>query len=115
MSRYEDLRVWQKAMEFVEAVFDSSRLFPQDERFGWTSQLRRSAVSVPSNIAEGQGRTSSPQFKQFLGQARGSLFECETQLRIAKSQRYLSDAELRELLSRSSEIARMLNAMIAKL
>lgn len=82
--------VWQKAMLLVTKVYLCSQSFPKTEIYGLTAQLRRAAVSIPSNIAEGQGRTSTGEFKQFLGHARGSLLEVETQLQIAASLEYLS-------------------------
>jgi four helix bundle protein len=80
---YRDLIVWQKAIGTVTEVYRSTHSFPREETYGLTSQLRRSAVSVASNIAEGQGRLSRKEFRQFLGQARGSLIEMETQIVIA--------------------------------
>jgi four helix bundle protein len=80
---FRDLRVWRSAMEFVVQVYRVTRAFPADERFGLTSQLRRAAVSVPSNIAEGHGRATVGEWLQFLGHARGSVFEVETQLLVA--------------------------------
>ena len=80
---YRDLIVWQRAMELVVDVYGMTRSFPECERYGLSSQLRRSAVSIPSNIAEGQGRLTRGEFRQFLGHARGSLSEVETQVSIA--------------------------------
>ena len=80
---HRDLIVWQKATAMVTEIYRATRGFPREEMFGLTSQLRRSAVSVASNIAEGQGRLSKGEFRQFLGQARGSLIEMENQLVIA--------------------------------
>jgi four helix bundle protein len=81
---YRDRFAWQKAMCLVQDTYEHTRTFPKEEVFGLTSQLRRAAVSVPSNIAEGQGRLSTGEFRHFLGNARGSLFEYETQVLIAK-------------------------------
>jgi four helix bundle protein len=80
---YKDLVAWNKSMDLVTAIYRSTGAFPKDELFGITSQLRRAAVSIPSNIAEGQGRLSGGEFRHFLGQARGSLMEVETQVQIA--------------------------------
>src|SRR3974390_1580167 len=80
---YTDLVVWQKAVELVTEIYKATSTFPREEMFGLTSQMRRSAVSVPSNIAEGQGRATKGEFIQFLAHARGSLFELETQVLIA--------------------------------
>jgi four helix bundle protein len=86
---YKDLVAWQRAMELVTATYKSTAGFPKEEQFGLTSQLRRAAVSIPSNIAEGQGRLSEKEFRYFLGQARGSLMEVETQFQIAQNLGYL--------------------------
>jgi four helix bundle protein len=87
---YRDLIVWQKAMALVTEIYRATQGFPREEMFGLTSQLRRSAVPVASNIAEGQGRLSKGEFRQFLGQARGSLIEMETQLAIAGNLHFLT-------------------------
>ncbi len=84
VKNYRELVVWQKAMTFVELVYRATRQFPREELYGLTNQLRRAAVSVPSNIAEGQGRFSTREFLSFLSIARGSLREAETQLMIAQ-------------------------------
>jgi four helix bundle protein len=81
---FEDLIVWQKAMELAKLVYEWSALLPGDERFGLVTQIRRAAVSVPSNIAEGYGRGSSADYQRFLRMARGSLYEIETQVRLAE-------------------------------
>ena len=111
----KDLVVWQKAMELVTATYQASAKFPKDEVFGLTSQLRRAAVSIPSNIAEGQGRLSEKEFRYFLGQSRGSLMEVETQLQIAENLGYLSEADTGELLERCAEVGRILNGLIASI
>jgi four helix bundle protein len=89
-NRYQDLVAWQKAIEFVKRIYVITSDFPQEEMFGLKSQMRRSAVSIPSNIAEGQGRATAGEFHQFLGHARGSLYELETQIVIAGELRYFS-------------------------
>lgn len=88
---YKDLVAWQKSMDLVTAIYKAAAGFPKDELFGLTSQLRRAAVSIPSNVAEGQGRLSEKEFRHFLGQARGSLMEVETQLQIAANLGYLTE------------------------
>ncbi len=113
MKGHRNLVVWQKAMILVTEMYRATRDFPKDEIYGLTSQLRRAAVSVPSNLAEGHGRNSRKEFHHFVGQARGSLTEAETQLEIASNLDYLSKNEALELLSRSSEIGRMLNGLRA--
>ena len=87
---YKDLVAWQKSMDLVTNVYRVTGSFPKEQLFGLTSQLRRAAVSIPSNIAEGQGRLSEKEFRYFLGQARGSLMEVETQLQIAINLGYLT-------------------------
>jgi four helix bundle protein len=82
---YRDLVVWQKAMTLVTDTYRATSKLPKYEQFGLTSQVRRCAVSIPSNVAEGQGRLSEKEFRYFLGQARGSLMELETQLQIAEN------------------------------
>jgi four helix bundle protein len=86
---YRELLVWQKAKALAVDVYRSTERFPRNETYGLTSQLRRAAISVPSNIAEGQGRLTAGEFSHFLGQARGSLLELETQLDIALDLKYL--------------------------
>jgi four helix bundle protein len=110
---YKDLVVWQKSMELVTAVYRATASFPRDELFGLTSQLRRAAISIPSNIAEGQGRISEKEFRYFLGQARGSLMEVETQLQIAENLGYLAPERKRELMESCSEVGRILNGLLA--
>ncbi len=111
MKGHRDLVVWQKAMILVTEIYRATRDFPKDEMYGLTSQLRRAAVSVPSNLAEGHGRNSRKEFHHFIGQARGSLTEVETQLEIARNLDYLSKNAALALLSQSSEIGRMLNGL----
>ena len=112
---YRDLIVWQRAMEWVERVYQTSAPFPSHERFGLTSQLRRSAVSVPSNIAEGWGRGAKGEYRQFLRYARGSLFEAETQLQLAGRLGYADESSVSGLLSTSDEISRMLLGLMRSL
>ena len=110
---YRDLIAWRKAMHLVREIYDATRLFPRDELYGLTSQLRRAAVSVPSNIAEGQARFSSKELAHFLSQARGSLVEIETQLLIAQDLGYLSATKTRLLLQQAAELGRVRNGLIA--
>jgi len=109
---YRDLVAWQKSIRWVAEIYRVPRKFPQDERYGLTSQLRRAAVSVPSNIAEGQARLSAADFRRFLGQARGSLVEVETQLEIARELGYLEPRTAADLDERTSEVARILNGLL---
>jgi four helix bundle protein len=112
---YRDLVVWQKAMELVEKVYLATRAFPREEVYGLTSQLRRSAVSIPSNIAEGQSRMTSGEFVQFLGIARGSLAEVETQILLSQRLAYLTMDSTQPLLDLSSDIGRLLNGLLRSL
>jgi four helix bundle protein len=114
-SRYQDLVAWQKAIEFVQRIYAITSKFPQEEMFGLKSQMRRAAVSVPSNIAEGQGRATRGEFLQFLGHARGSLYELETQIVIASKLAYLSAPELGSLLLEAQHLGRVLNGLISSL
>ncbi|MCD0458644.1 four helix bundle protein [Roseiconus lacunae] len=110
---FRELIAWQKAMEMVTEVYRETRRFPKEEVYGLTSQLRRAAVSVPSNIAEGQGRLTKGEFRQFLGTAKGSLAEVETQILIAGNLGYLNNSQ--PLIDRVSEVARLLNGLLRSL
>lgn len=112
---YKDLIVWQKAMDLVEMVYQATRTFPQEERYGLTSQLRRAVVSVPSNIAEGHARKSTAEYINFLSIARGSLAEVETQLLIAQRLGYLHRTYLRPIMQVHTEVSKMLPALMEKL
>lgn len=113
--KYQDLIVWQKGMDLADAVYRLTRSFPKEEVYGLTNQMRRAAVSVPSNAAEGQGRLNRGEFRQFLGQARGSLLELETQAELAQRLGYLSPAAAQEIHQRTQEVLRLLNGLISKL
>ena len=113
--RYRDLIVWQKAVDWVAAVYAATQGWPSDERYGLTSQVRRAAVSVPSNIAEGCARRSTADFVRFLLIARGSLAEVETQLIIAERLGYVGGNALASLHDSVDEISRMLAGLITKL
>jgi four helix bundle protein len=112
---YRELVAWQKAMLLVTEIYRATKTFPIEERYGLTNQLRRAAVSVPSNIAEGQARFSSRDFHRFLGIARGSLVEIETQVEIAQSLGYLSCAQTGALLRSTAELGRVLNGLLASI
>ncbi len=105
---YRDLVVWQKAMAWTEQVYAITRRLPSEERFGLSSQLRRSAVSVPSNIAEGWGRGSKAEYAQFLRYARGSLFEAQTQIELARRLGFADAPAAERALTDADEISRML-------
>jgi four helix bundle protein len=115
MQSYKELLVWQQSMRLVAEVYRVTKLFPREEIYGLTSQLRRSAVSVPSNIAEGQGRASRGEFVQFLCTARGSLFELETQLLIAGQLSYFKPQDGTEISQQLTRVAQLLNALINSL
>src|SRR5271170_2026601 len=110
---YKDLIAWRKAMELVTDIYRATRAFPRDELYGLTNQLRRAAVSVPSNIAEGQARFSQKEFHHFLSIARGSLAEIETQLFLAKELGYLSVTKCAALIANADELGRILNGLAA--
>lgn len=112
---YRDLIAWQKAMLLVRSVYLLTAGFPTDERFGLTSQMRRSAVSVPSNIAEGHGRLSDRMLRTFLGNARGSLFELETQILLAADMQFAHCEDANRVLEQAGEVARTLNGLLTKL
>jgi four helix bundle protein len=112
---YKDLVAWQKSMDLVAAVYRASQGFPKEEIFGLVSQIRRAAVSVPSNIAEGHARTSKKEFQYFLSNARGSLAELETQLTIAHQLAYIDETEINQLLDRLGEVGRIVNGLLAAL
>jgi four helix bundle protein len=108
---YSDLFAWQKAMDLVVAVYRATRGLPSDERFGLTSQVRRAVVSVPSNIAEGQGRATTREFLHFLSIAYGSLMEVETQILIANRLDYLDVQQKADLMGMANEVGRLLNGL----
>ena len=112
---YKDLIVWQKAMDLVIDCYDSSRCFPTYEKFGLSSQLQRSAVSVPANIAEGQGRQHTAEFLNYLSIAYGSLMEVETHIQIAARLGYIEESRCENLLRQTSEIGRLLNGLMRSL
>src|SRR5580698_96523 len=105
---FRDLIVWQRAMELTIAIYKLSQNFPREEQYGLTSQIRRSAVSIPSNIAEGQGRASIGEFKQFLGIARGSTCEVQTQLEIARALKFGDAGQIDGAEALSNEVRKML-------
>ncbi len=112
---YRDLVAWQKAMDLVTAIYRVTAGFPREEIYGLTSQLRRAAVSIPSNIAEGQGRFGSADFRRFLWLANGSLMELETQILIAERLQYITSQEARKLLNEAAEVGKILHGLIASL
>ena len=112
IASYKDLLVWQKAITIVKEIYLVSKTFPEDERFGLISQMRRCSVSIASNIAEGWGRNSTKSYVQFLRIARGSLMELETQLIICKELSYVKNENYNKITSLIVEESKMLNALI---
>ena len=112
---YQDLIGWQKSMVLVAAIYRLTRSFPREEMYGLTSQIRRAAVSIPSNIAEGQGRLTRGEFRQFIGNARGSVFELESQTMIAKELGYLGEDQARILQTQINEVGKILNGLLNSL
>ena len=114
---YKDLRVWKLSMELALEIYRHTEFFPKEERYGLTSQLRRAAVSVSSNIAEGKGRSSDKELVLFLHHSRGSLLEVERQLLIARGLKYGPKGELEtdRLLGLVENLAKTLNALIKSL
>ena len=112
MKTYTELFVWQKSMEIVTVIYRETRNFPKEEVYGLTSQIRRCAVSIPSNIAEGFGRKSQQDFIRFLKISMGSLFELQTQLRIARNLEYIEESKFNTVFEETREIERMLSAFI---
>ncbi len=112
---YRDLIAWQKARALVREVYAVARHFPEDERYGLVSQLRRAGVSVVANIAEGRGRNTTGEFQQFLGHAKGSLTELETELIVAEDLGYLRPQEAKDLPAKCDEVSRLLNGLMRSL
>ena len=112
---FRDLIVWQKSMDLVTQIYRASGNFPKSEFYGLISQLRRSAVSIPSNIAEGYGRRSTGDCVRFLQNFVGSLYELQTQLEIAKKLEYLTEFEFNGLYGNTREIERMLLSLVSKI
>ena len=112
---FRDLQVWQRAVQLSVALYRLTKEFPREEIYGLSSQIRRSAVSVPSNIAEGQGRLGTGEFKQFLGIARGSNFEVQTQLEIARALEFGDPRLLDEAEGLSHEVGKMIHGILESL
>ena len=115
MRTYKDLIVWQKSMCLVTEIYKATKTLPEEEKYGLTSQIRRSAVSIPSNIAEGYGRNSTDDYLRFLKISIGSLYEMQTQIEIAYNLKYLSADNFQPLYDSSREIERMLISLIRKI
>jgi len=115
INTFRDLIVWQKSMTMVTEVYSITKCFPSTENFGLTAQLRRSAISIPSNIAEGYGRRSTGDYLRFLQIALGSLFELQTQIEIVFNLLYIDKMVFDKSTDKTSEIDRMLSSLISKL
>ena len=115
VSSFKDLIVWQKAMDLVEETYRLIRRLPKEETYALADQMRRAAISIPSNIAEGQARNSTKEFVNFLSIARGSAAELHTQLQICVRLQYLSEEKIQKALLMEDEIGRMLKTLIQKL
>ncbi|OCA69793.1 four helix bundle protein [Chryseobacterium artocarpi] len=115
MANFKDLLVWQKSIDFITEIYKATDTFPKNEFYGLISQIRRAAVSIPSNIAEGNSRRSKPDYLQFLKISRGSCAEVETQLIISKNLKFLNEEDYSKLNERLIEISKMLNGLINSL
>ncbi|MDX5438083.1 MAG: four helix bundle protein [Pontibacter sp.] len=115
MHNFKELIIWKEAMGLAKAVYQNSASFPANEKYGLTSQVNRSAVSIPSNIAEGAGRGSDKEFVQFLNIALGSAFELETQLILANAFGFVAEDKLSKLLDQLRKIQRMIDGFKKKL
>src|SRR3954451_6649477 len=109
---HRDLIAWQKSMDLVVLIYTCTGAFPKHELYGLTSQMRRSASSIPANIAEGQGRRSKSEFRQFLGNARGSLLELDTHLELARRLNYVTNSQYERVNQHVAEIGRIINGLL---
>ncbi len=112
---FKDLIAWQKAMDLVTLLYDATETFPKRETYSLVDQMRRAAVSIPSNIAEGQAHFSRREFRHFLRHASGSLAELETQILIAQRRNYLTESQTGDLLRRTHEVGRILSGLLNSL
>lgn len=112
---YEKLRIWQESMDLVETIYQMTAKFPREEQFGLTSQLRRAAVSVPTNIAEGHGKISKTDFRRFLSISKGSLQELSTLLQIALRMNYISEHEYNLTQKQVLSLVRQISSLMKKL
>ena len=115
MSNFRNLLIWQKSIALTTKIYATTKNFPKEEIYGLTSQIRRSAISIPSNIDEGFGRDSNKEYLRFLNISIGSLFEMQTQLEIAKNIEYLTEEDFNNLYEDSREVERMLVSFINKI
>ena len=111
---FRNLKVWQLSVDFVTAIYQLTTLFPNDEKFGLSSQIKRSAVSIPSNIAEGSGRGSNKEFARFLSISLSSSYELETQLIVANQLKFLTESTTQEVTAKLHEIQKMIFSLYRK-
>jgi four helix bundle protein len=111
MFNFEKLEVWQKAIDFVDLLYKETQSFPSEERFGLTNQLRRAAISISSNIAEGSSRSSKTDFARFTEIAAGSVFETVSQAFIARRQNFFTEEQFREIYANAEQLSRMLSGL----
>lgn len=111
MKDFKNLKVWQKGLSLVINIYKLTKEFPNEELYGITSQMRRSAISIPSNIAEGSGRNTSKEFNRFLDISLGSSFELETQILIAYELEYLSKNNFNSAIEKIQEVQKMINGL----
>jgi len=111
MNKFKELIVWQKTIGFVTKVYELTNLFPKDELYGITSHIRRSSVSIPSNIAEGAGRKTNKEFSHFLDITRGSTYELETQLIISRNLDFIDETSFSEIIFELEEIQKMITGL----
>ncbi len=109
---FRDLIAWQKAKNLARDIYVATRKFPAEEQYALKVQLRKAVVSISSNIAEGKGRATQKDFRHFLIQARGSLYEVESELEIARDLQYMTDDSVNQLVAKCNEVARILNGLI---
>ncbi|KAB2684849.1 MULTISPECIES: four helix bundle protein [Brucella/Ochrobactrum group] len=115
INSYRDILVWQQAMELVTAIYQSTETWPKEEAYGLTSQVRRAAVSIPANIAEGYGRDTRGSYQQFLRIAQGSLKEMETHLLIAERLGFIRSEKMEPIMTKSESVGKLLRLLIRKL
>lgn len=115
MHNFKELKVWQKSIDLAVDVYKAMMNLPSDEKFGLVSQMKRCSVSIPSNIAEGSGRGSNPQFKHFLNISQGSAFELETQLIISNRLELLDDDLTEKLVNQTTEVQKMIYSLERKI
>ncbi|WP_420577625.1 four helix bundle protein [Ekhidna sp.] len=115
MNNFRELKVWQRAIDLATLIYSLTKSFPESEKYGLTSQLQRATISVSSNIAEGSGRQTKPDFKHFLSISLGSLYEIESQLVVSHKLKYISEKEVNMAITEVSEIQKMIYSLRSKL